>query len=91
MILGVYWYFKFPENLYHFKFLKFFEGYGGHADNAAELVVRVQVNNPEDFIGKLEELKTRFKKAFYILTSMKINSSSVLGAICFLIFIFSLL
>ncbi|MEJ5105711.1 hypothetical protein [Chryseobacterium sp. MYb328] len=64
MILGVYWYFKFPEDLYHFKFFKFFEGFGGHADNAAELVVRVQVDHPDDFIGKLEELKSRFKKAF---------------------------
>lgn len=64
MILGVYWYFKFPEDLYHFKFFKFLEGYGGHADNAAELVVRIQVDHPDDFIGKLEELKSRFKKAF---------------------------
>lgn len=64
MILGVYWYFKFPENLYHFKFFKFFEGYGGHADNAAELVAKVQVDNMDNFIGKLEELKTRFQKAF---------------------------
>ncbi len=67
MILGVYWYFKFPENLYHFKFFKFFEGYGGHADNEAELVARVQVGNTENFIAKLEELKSRFKEAFLFL------------------------
>lgn len=71
MILGVYWYFKFPENLYHFKFFKFFEGYGGHADNAAELIVRIQVDNIEDFIVKLEELKTRFKKVFLHLNINK--------------------
>ncbi|WP_347216484.1 hypothetical protein [Chryseobacterium sp.] len=64
MILGVYWYFKFPDNLYHFKFFKFFEGYGGHADNPAELIVRVQVDQPDNFIRKLEELKSQFKKAF---------------------------
>ncbi|MDN3691818.1 hypothetical protein QWZ06_05910 [Chryseobacterium tructae] len=67
MILGVYWYFKFPEDLYHFKFFKFFEGYGGHADNAAELAAKVQVENTDDFIGKLEDLKTRFKEAFLFL------------------------
>lgn len=67
MILGVYWYFKFPENLYHFKFFKFFEGYGGHADNEAELVARVQVGNTENFIAKLEELISRFKEAFLFL------------------------
>ncbi|SDJ30974.1 hypothetical protein [Chryseobacterium jejuense] len=64
MILGVYWYFKFPEGLYHFRFFKFFEGNGGHADNEAELIARIQVDSTEDFIGKLEELKTRFKEAF---------------------------
>ncbi|BAP32922.1 uncharacterized protein CHSO_3885 [Chryseobacterium sp. StRB126] len=64
MILGAYWYFKFPESLYHFRFFKFFEGYGGHADNAAELAARVQVENADDFIVKLEKLKTQFKKAF---------------------------
>lgn len=67
MILGVYWYFKFPENLYHFKFFKFFEGYGGHADNTAELAARVQVENTDDLIGKLEDLKTRFKESFLFL------------------------
>lgn len=67
MILGVYWYFKSPENLYHFNFFKFFEGYGGHADNAAELAARVQVENIDDFIGKLEDLKTLFKESFLFL------------------------
>lgn len=64
MILGVYWYFKFPENLYHFKFFNFFEGYGGHADNEAELAARVQVDHIDDLIKKLESLKARFKKTF---------------------------
>lgn len=64
MILGVYWYFKFPENLYNFSFFKFFEGYGGHADNEAELVARVQLGKTDDFIKKLEALKIQFKHAF---------------------------
>lgn len=36
-MLGVYWYFGFPEGLYSFRYFKFFPGYGGHADNPAEL------------------------------------------------------
>ncbi|WP_106915001.1 hypothetical protein [Chryseobacterium aurantiacum] len=67
MILGVYWYFKFPENLYHFKFFRFFEGYGGHADNEAELVARVQVSNIENLIRQLEELKLQFKRTYLSL------------------------
>ncbi|MDW9380422.1 hypothetical protein [Chryseobacterium sp. JV558] len=64
MILGVYWYFKFPDHLYNFQFFKFFPGYGGHADNPAELAAKVQVENADDFIGKLEELKGRFKETY---------------------------
>ena len=68
MILGVYWYFKFPEDLYHFKFFNFFEGYGGHADNDAELAARVQVDNMQDFITKLEVLKSQFKRTYLQLS-----------------------
>ncbi len=64
MILGVYWYFKFPDHLYNFQFFKFYPGYGGHADNPAELAARVQVENTNDFILKLEELKSDFKKTY---------------------------
>ncbi|PTT40677.1 hypothetical protein DBR28_05390 [Chryseobacterium sp. HMWF028] len=64
MILGVYWYFKFPDHLYDFQFFKFYPGYGGHADNPAELAARVQVENTDNFIRKLEELKTSFKQTY---------------------------
>lgn len=72
MILGVYWYFKFPENLYHFRFFRFFEGYGGHADNDAELAARVQVNDLENLIRQLEELKLQFPKT-YLSIAIKEN------------------
>lgn len=78
MILGVYWYFKFPENLYHFKFFRFFEGYGGHADNDAELAARVQVSNIENFIRQLEELKLRFKRTYL---SLAINENQLIISI----------
>ncbi|AZA84888.1 hypothetical protein C1637_19090 [Chryseobacterium lactis] len=64
MVLGVYWYFKFPENLYHFNFFKFFEGFGGHADNDAELIAKVRVDHIDHFIQKLETLKEHFKRTF---------------------------
>ncbi|MFS4471194.1 hypothetical protein [Chryseobacterium sp. T20] len=64
MILGVYWYFKFPDQLYDFQFFKFYPGYGGHADNPPELTARIQVENTDDFIHKLEALKSDFKKTY---------------------------
>lgn len=75
MILGVYWYFKFPKNLYHFKFFRFFPGYGGHADNPAELGARVQVNDIENLLKKLEELKAQFKRTYLHL---KINGNQLI-------------
>ena len=75
MILGVYWYFKFPENIYSFQFFKFFQGFGGHADNPAELVAQVSVDHPERLIQKLEELHLRFKRMYL---DMKINENRLL-------------
>ena len=64
MILGVYWYFKFPDQLYDFQFFKFYPGFGGHADNPAELAARIQIENKDNFIEKLEELKTHCKETY---------------------------
>lgn len=75
MILGVYWYFKFPENLYRFQFFNFFKGIGGYADNLAELEARVLVEQPENLLKKLEELHLRFKR---IYLDVKINGNQLL-------------
>ncbi|NML71769.1 hypothetical protein HHL23_18485 [Chryseobacterium sp. RP-3-3] len=75
MILGVYWYFKFPENLYRFQFFKFFKGIGGHANNLAELEARISVEHPENLIKKLEELHFRFKRMYL---DIKINENQLL-------------
>ncbi|TQM22748.1 hypothetical protein FB551_2468 [Chryseobacterium aquifrigidense] len=64
MILGVYWYFKFPSDLYDFQFFKFYPGYGGHADNPAELTARIQVEDIDDFIHQLEKLKSGFNRTY---------------------------
>lgn len=64
MILGVYWYFQFPEDLYQFKYFQFYPGYGGHIDNLAELKATVEVQNPDSVITKLEKLVSEFSTAF---------------------------
>ncbi|MDP9960296.1 hypothetical protein [Chryseobacterium lathyri] len=75
MILGVYWYFKFPENVYSFQFFNFLKGFGGHVDNPAELEARVSVDHPESFIKKLEELHFRFKRMYL---DIKVNENQFL-------------
>ncbi|WP_131368658.1 hypothetical protein [Chryseobacterium luteum] len=74
MILGVYWYFKFPENLYRFQFFRFLKGFGGHADNPAELKAVVYINDPEHLIRELENLHLRFKNTYL---DIKINENQL--------------
>jgi hypothetical protein len=78
MILGVYWYFEFPENLYHFRFFKFFKGFGGHADNDVQLEARISVHHPENFLKKLEDLHYRFNKTY---SNIKTNEDKLLIAL----------
>lgn len=75
MILGVYWYFKFPENLYHFKFFSFMQGYGGHTDSLAELETKVQVDDIKNFLNRLEILKAKFPQTYL---QLKINGNQVM-------------
>jgi hypothetical protein len=56
MILGTYWYFGFPTGLYEFEYFEFGPGYGGHADNPAELFTYIEVELPEKMIYDLRSL-----------------------------------
>ena len=56
MILGTYWYFDFPIDLYEFDFFEFKKGYGGHVDNPAELVTVFEAEHPEKIIEDLKSL-----------------------------------
>lgn len=60
MILGTYWYFGFPEGLYKFEYFEFKKGYGGQADNPAELVATFETEDPEKIIEDLRELIDRY-------------------------------
>ncbi|KFF25324.1 hypothetical protein [Chryseobacterium vrystaatense] len=75
MILGVYWYFKFPEILYRFSYFKFQKGLGGHADYPAELEARISVSNSENLIKSIEELHFHFKHAY---VDIKINENNLM-------------
>ena len=46
MLLGVYWYYGFPEGLYSFDFFTFQAGRGGHADGADDHRARAQLIRP---------------------------------------------
>lgn len=64
MILGTYWYFDFPTDLYKFEYFEFRKGYGGHADNPAELVANIVSENPEKIISELRLLIKLYDEGF---------------------------
>lgn len=69
MILGVYWYYDFPEGLHTYEYFKFSKGLGGHADGPAELITDVEVSNPDLVIEELKALVEQHSDAFiYIYT-----------------------
>lgn len=67
MILGTYWYFDFPTGLYEFDFFKFYKGYGGHADNPAELSATFEAVRPEVIIEDLRKLIAQYAQGFLLV------------------------
>lgn len=75
MILGVYWFYKFPEGLYNYSFFEFAGGLGGHANDAAEIQTRVFVKDSDQFLAEIKTLKQRYTKAYL---SIKTDRSDLL-------------
>lgn len=64
MLLGVYWYYGFPEGLYHFDFFTFRPGLGGHADGPAELTVTVRAPEPTALLAEVRAVADRYPEAY---------------------------
>jgi hypothetical protein len=64
MLLGVYWYYGFPEDLYHFDFFSFRAGLGGHADGPAELTVTVRAPDPAGLLAAVQAVATRYPEGY---------------------------
>jgi len=57
MILGTYWYFAFPTDLYKFDCFEFSQGYGGRADNPAELITSIETDQPANYFLLMCDLR----------------------------------
>ncbi|WP_019946731.1 hypothetical protein [Hymenobacter aerophilus] len=64
MLLGVYWYYGFPEGLYHFDFFTFRPGLGGHADGPAELTATVRAPEPTALLAEVRVVADRYPEAY---------------------------
>lgn len=60
MLLGVYWYYGFPQDLYHFDFFTLRPGLGGHADGPAELAATVQAPDPAALLAAVRAVAGRY-------------------------------
>ncbi|MGI4737715.1 MAG: hypothetical protein ACRYG7_21315 [Janthinobacterium lividum] len=64
MLLGVYWYYGFPEGLYHFDFFTFGAGRGGHADGPAELTATVRAPDPAALLTAVQAVAARYREGY---------------------------
>lgn len=64
MVLGVYWYYGFPADLYHFDFFAFQPGLGGHADGPAELKTTVRAPDPAGLLAEVRALVARYPDGY---------------------------
>jgi hypothetical protein len=64
MLLGVYWYYGFPEGLYHFDFFTFQAGRGGHADGPAELTATVRAPDPAALLAAVQAVAARYPEGY---------------------------
>lgn len=67
MVLGVYWYFDFPYELYSYDFFTYCKGLGGHTDAPAELEVIIETDDPEGIIEALRTLVEQHTDAFIFI------------------------
>ncbi len=63
MVLGVYWYFGFPDGLYDFKRLNYTKGIGGRSDVDAELFVVFESEFADEIVAEIEILFEKFSDA----------------------------
>ncbi|HEX8326684.1 MAG TPA: hypothetical protein VF629_04025 [Hymenobacter sp.] len=64
MLLGVYWYYDFPEGLYHFDYFTFQPGFGGHADGPAELTATVRAPDPAALLAAVQAVAARYPDGY---------------------------
>nr|GFD05826.1 hypothetical protein [Tanacetum cinerariifolium] len=64
MLLGVYWYYGFPEGLYHFDFFAYRPGIGGSSGGPAELTATVQAPDPAALLAEVRAVATRYPDGY---------------------------
>jgi len=64
MLLGVYWYYGFPEELYHFDFFTYRPGIGGSSGGPAELTVTVRAPDPAALLAEVRAVAARYPDGY---------------------------
>lgn len=64
MLLGVYWYYGFPEGLYHFDYFAYRPGIGGSSGGPAELTATVQAPDPAALLTQVRAVAARYPEGY---------------------------
>ena len=64
MLLGVYWYYGFPEGLYHFDYFAHRPGIGGSSGGPAELLAAVQAPDPAALLTQVRAVAARYPDGY---------------------------
>ena len=64
MVLGVYWYYGFPEGLYHFDFFTHRPGIGGSSGGPAELTATVHAPDPAALLAQVRAVVARYPEGY---------------------------
>ena len=64
MLLGVYWYYGFPESLYHFDYFTYRPGIGGASGGPTELRAMVQAPNPTALLDQMHAVTARYPDVY---------------------------
>lgn len=64
MVLGVYWYYGFPEGLYHFDFFTHRPGIGGSSGGPAELATTVHAPDPAALLAQVRAVAARYPEGY---------------------------
>ncbi|UOR06453.1 hypothetical protein MUN82_04995 [Hymenobacter aerilatus] len=66
MLLGTYWYYGFPEGLYHYDYFTYRPGIGGMAGGPAELTVTVQAPDATALLAAVRVVAARYPQVYLL-------------------------
>lgn len=79
MILGIYWYYEFPDLLYSFRYFSFNAGTGGAASGPPSLTLCFNITNAANFVKRIKQLGNEYPDCSIFMTRRSDNVKISIG------------